>query len=287
MLSDVYPEDGGLFEQGKRAGYEIAAAYEECDFARAMRTIMALADRANEYLDQKQPWRVKKEPGREQDLVAICTVALNIYRQIVIYLTPVLPRLAEASALLLRSPLDSWDAAEVPLLGQPIGTFQHLMQRVDPNQVQAMIDEENAAREQERAAAGGVAVGGQQPSELDDGCALAAEPIAETCTIDDFGRVDLRVARVLSAEQVKEAKKLLKLTVTLGGDDRRTIFAGIKAAYDPQQLEGRLVLVVANLAPRQMKFGLSEGMVLCAGEGGADLYVLSPDSGAQVGQRVR
>lgn len=278
VLADHYPEDGGLFARAAAAGDEIAAAYEACDFARAMRLIMALADRANEYLDQMQPWAVKKQPGRERELLEICTVALNLYRQIIIYLSPVLPALAAQSAELLNTSIQRWLDAKVPLLGQEIGAFKHLMKRVDPVDVEKMVDEE---REAVLASEGSGAM-----KQNDSKDALEKEPLAELCSIEDFGRVDLRVARILKAEQVPEARKLLKLTVTLGGDDRRTIFAGIKSAYEPQKLEGRLVVVVANLAPRQMKFGLSEGMVVCAGDGGSDLFVLSPDAGAQVGQRI-
>ena len=164
---------------------------------------------------------------------------------------------------------------------QEIGEFSHLMQRIDSKDVTKMMEKEKEAAEL-------ASTSSENERDFGDSdAALAAEPLAETCTIDDLGRVDLRVARIIAAEQVKEARKLLKLTVSLGGSDRRTIFAGIKAAYEPENLVGRKVVIVANLAPRQMKFGLSEGMVLCAGEGGSDLFVLSPDEGAQVGQRIR
>jgi methionyl-tRNA synthetase len=242
---------------------------------------MALADRANEYLDQAQPWKVKKEPGREQELSDICTIALNLYRQIVVYLTPVLPGLSLASGELLRAPITTWNDASTPLVGLEIGEFQHLMQRVDPKNVEKMMDEEKEAAE---AAVEAQTTG--TDGQADSAESLEKEPLAEVCSFEDFGKVDLRVARIVKAEHVKEARKLLKLTVSLGGDDRRTVFAGIKAAYEPEQLEGRMVIVVANLAPRQMKFGLSEGMVICAGDGGDDLFVLSADSGAKVGQRV-
>lgn len=293
-LATAYPEDDGLFARGAAAGREIADAYEACDFARAMRLVMALADRANEYLDRAEPWKVKKDPARAAELSDICTIALNLYRQIAVYLAPVLPSLAEKSEALLGGSVRRWSDAEMPLLGTKLGTFEHLMQRVDPNQVQKMIE---SSKEVDPAATSG-SVSGAAPggaasgAGADDGAALAAEPLAGVCTIDDFAKVDLRVARVLNAEHVPEAKKLLKLTVTLGGEDRRTIFAGIKAAYEPERLIGKLVVVVANLAPRQMKFGLSEGMVLCAGVGGEDLYVPPPDerpglTGAKPGQRVR
>ncbi len=281
-LATAYPEDEGLFARAAEAGREIAAAYDAHDFAKAMRSIMTLADRANEYLDRKEPWKVKKDPTREAELRDICTVALNLYRQLVVYLAPVLPQLATDSAKLLGGSCETWSAASEPLLGRSLGEFTHLMTRVDPKKVEQMIED---SKEAAAAEAPPEAIKTADPT--DGGEALAQEPLADTCSIDDFGKVDLRVARVVAAEHVPEAKKLLKLTVSLGGDDRRTIFAGIKSAYEPEALVGRLVVVVANLAPRQMKFGLSEGMVVCAGAGGTELFVLSPDAGAKPGERVR
>ncbi len=276
-LSPEYPEDEGLFESTAAAAAEIAAAYEGFDYAKAVRLIMALADRANEYIDRKQPWSLKKQAGKEREVQDVCTVCLNVFRQLCIYLAPVLPELADKAAALLQTPISNWADAQTPTLGHPIGTFTHLMQRVDPQKVQQMVTDSTVA---------------QRPDEptsatwADDDAALAAEPLADTCSIDDFAKVDLRVARVIAAEPVKEARKLLKLTVSLGGTHTRTVFAGIKAAYEAESLVGRLVVVVANLAPRQMKFGTSEGMVIAAGPGGAEVFVLSPDSGAKPGQRV-
>ena len=223
---------------------------------------------------------MRKDPDQLTELIEVCTVALNLYRQIVIYLGPVLPDLAEKSAQLLNTKLGSWALSQEPLVNHEIGEFVHLMQRVDPKGVEKMMEVEKELAQQ----------ADETTSERDFGDgpeALLAEPLTETCSIDDLAKVDLRVARIVKAEHVKEAKKLLKLTVSLGGADRRTVFAGIKAAYEPEAIEGRMVVIVANLAPRQMKFGLSEGMVLCAGEGGSDLFVLAPDSGAKVGQRIR
>jgi methionyl-tRNA synthetase len=285
-LSESYPEDGGLFTDAAGKADEIAEAYENKDYARAMRTIMALADRANEYVDRVAPWALKKQPGQEKALQDACTVMLNLYRQLVIYLAPVLPKLAEESAALLNAPIQHWDDAQRPIVGTAVNPYQHLMQRVDLKKVSAMIDETAEAAETPAAAQAAIASAASAAS-ADDGAALAKEPIAAQISIDAFTQVDLRVARILKAEHVPKAEKLLKLTVSLGGDSVRTVFAGIKAAYDPSTLEGRLVVVVANLAPRQMKFGLSEGMVVCAGEGGSDLYLVSPDSGAKPGQRLR
>jgi methionyl-tRNA synthetase len=204
-------------------------------------------------------------------------VILNLYRQVVVYLSPVLPRLAEATERLLGAPIRSFDDAAKPLTGNKVAPFSHLMERMDPKKFEALL-----VPEAEVAPAGGA----PPDAGADDGAALAAEPLAPECTIDDFTKVDLRVARVIAAEPVPEAKKLLKLTLSLGGGVTRNVFAGIKAAYEPSALVGRLVVMVANLAPRTMRFGVSEGMVVASGPGDKEVFVLSPDSGAKPGQRV-
>lgn len=275
-LSTSYPDDGGLFEQAAADGQAIAAAYENCDFNQAMRLIMAVADRANQYVEHAQPWTLRREPEKAQQLQDICTVGLNLFRQIAVYLSPVLPRLAEQTAELLGQPIKSWDETKTPLLGTPVNRFKHMMKRVEPTHVEAMVADSVEAEETVTA-----------ESQFDDSDQpLADEPLAETCSFDDFMKVDLRVARIVAAEQVPDARKLLRLTLSLGGEHRRTVFAGIKAAYEPEKLVGRLVVCVANLAPRKMKFGLSEGMVIASGPGGEEIYVLSPDEGAKPGQRV-
>lgn len=273
-LSKTYPDDGGLFEQAAAAGATIAEAYEQCDFNRAMRLTMELADRANPYVESAEPWNLRKDLARQSELQDVCTVALNLFRQIVIYLKPVLPRLAEQAAELLGAPLEHWDESQAPQLATPVAEFKHLMKRVNEKDVKAMIDE---SKETEAPTASG----------FDDSAApLAAEPLAEQITIDDFVKVDLRVARVVQAEDVPNANKLLKLTLSLGGDEQRTVFAGIKEAYQPEQLVGRLVVMCANLVPRKMKFGVSEGMILASGPGRNEVFMLSVDDGAQPGQRV-
>jgi methionyl-tRNA synthetase len=288
-LSASYPDDGGLFAHAAAAGKEIAQAYEDCDFARATRLICEIADRANPFVDSEQPWTLKKDPAQAQRLQDVCTISLNLFRQLAIYLAPILPDLAERAGRLLNDPLTSWDQSQTPLVGTPVAKFEHMLKRIEVKDFENMIEE--SAREATEAAlesegtpdrAGeGTAVAFQDSAE-----ALQNEPLAEECTIEDFTKVDLRVARIVKAEHVPEAKKLLRLTVSLGGDNTRTVFAGIKAAYDPEALVGRLVIVVANLKPRAMKFGLSEGMVCAAGGGGAEVFLLSPDSGAVPGQRV-
>lgn len=278
-LSETYPEDGGLFAHAASKSETIAAAYENCDYNGAMREILNLADRANKYVEDQKPWELRKDESRQQELQDICTIALNLFRQIVIYLTPVLPKLSEQTGDLLNDPITSWDQAQTPLAGTAVNKFQHLFKRIEEKQVLAMTDEakeEAAAAESEAAAS----------QWNDSGDALEQEPMSDECTIDDFVKVDLRVARIVEANSVPEADKLLQLTLSLGGEERRNVFAGIKSAYDPEELIGRLVICCANLKPRKMRFGISEGMVLASGPGKKDVFLLSPDEGAVPGQRV-
>jgi methionyl-tRNA synthetase len=275
-LATTYPDDGGLFAAAAAEGDAIAAAYEACDYSAAVRRIMALADRANELVEARAPWALKKDPARLAELTAACTIALNLFRQITIYLAPILPDLANKTAALLNTPMTSFADAARPVLGVQLAPFQHLLQRLDSAKIEAMVTASVSEAPKKEAA-----------PVSDDGEALKAEPIAGTIAFEDFAKVDLRVARILHAEEIPKAKKILKLTVTLGGDDRRTIFAGIKTAYgDPQTLVGRLIIIVANLAAKPMSFGVSEGMAIAAGPGGSDIFLLSPDSGAKPGQRV-
>ncbi|HWB00135.1 MAG TPA: methionine--tRNA ligase subunit beta, partial [Pirellulales bacterium] len=282
-LAAAYPPDGGLFAAAAAEGTAIAEAYETCDFNRAMRSIMALADAANKFLDDHPPWTLRKDPARAHEVQNVCTVALNLFRQLVVYLAPVLPKLAAQAGDLLGKPIERWEDAASPLVGTPVRKFEHMMTRVDPKQVQAMVDASREEISSQRAADTSAA----SPAAVDGPESLAAEPlVAERITIDDFTKVDLRVARVVEAKEVPKAKKLVQLTLSLGGDERRNVFAGIKSAYKPEELVGRLVVMVANLEPRQMTFGLSEGMVTAAGPGGEEIFLLSPDSGAKPGQRV-
>ena len=308
-LSSHYPDDGGLFAEGAAQADAIAAAYEACDDNGAMRIVMGLADRANQYVEQTAPWKLKKDPGKAAELQAACTVTLNLFRQIIVYLSPVLPKLATQVGELFQQPITRWDESQTPLVGTRVSKFEHLMTRVDLAQVQAMIEEAKPATTVTgtetatpavttpavttpavTAPAVTAAEGTTTPpaSPYGDGPEpLAHEPlVAEHCTIDDFTKVDLRVARVVAANAVVGADKLLQLTLSMGGEGTRNVFAGIKSAYKPEDLVGRLVIFCANLAPRKMKFGLSEGMVLAAGTGGQEIYLLNPDSGAKPGQRV-
>jgi methionyl-tRNA synthetase len=271
-LSSKYPNDGGLFARASAQRDAIAAAYESCDYREATRLVMLLADAANEYVEKKAPWTIKKDNARAGELQDVCTVVLNLFHQIVIYLQPVLPKLAERAGALLGSACDRWDLVQTPLVGSKMAKFEHLMTRVEADKVAAMFVPEAPAP----AAA-------TLPADAND--ALAKEPLAAEITIDDFQKVDLRIVKVVAAEAVPDAKKLLRLTLSLGGGATRNVFAGIKGAYEPEQLVGRLVVMVANLAPRKMKFGTSEGMVIAAGTDG-EVFLLSPDAGARPGHRL-
>ena len=277
-LADEYPDDGGLFEQAAADGQAIAAAYESCDYGRAMRLILEAGDRANRFVENAAPWNIRKDPNKVDELRDVCTIGLNLFRQLAVYLAPVLPRLARQTGELLNSPIESWDQSQKPLLGNAVSRFEHMMTRVPAKQVRAMVEESKESEPSEPEAAASQWGDSDEP--------LAAEPLADEIAFDDFVKVDLRVARVIAAEDVPEAKKLLKLTLSLGGDHRCNVFAGIKGVYEPEDLVGRLVICAANLASRKMKFGISEGMILASGPGGKEIYILSPDEGAKPGQRV-
>jgi methionyl-tRNA synthetase len=273
-LSPQYPDDGGLFAQAAGDGQAIADAYEACDFARAMRIILAAGDRANKFVEENAPWKLQ-DAGQTDRRRDVCTIGLNLFRQLAVYLAPVLPKMAKQTGELLGDPITSWQQSQRPLVGTPVGRFQHLMQRVDKGKVEAVI----------AASAEGEAKEETPTLPQDSDAPLQAEPLCPEISFDEFAKVDLRVCRVLAAEEVPEAKKLLKLTLSLGGEHRRTVFAGIKGFYKPEQLIGRLLICAANLAPRKMKFGLSEGMVLAAG-GEGEVYLLAPENEAKPGQRV-
>ncbi|MEP3857787.1 methionine--tRNA ligase [uncultured Porticoccus sp.] len=261
--------DKALWHRVSAAADSIADYYEQREFGRAIREIMSLADAANEYIAAKAPWQLAKEEGREQEVQDICSLGINLFRALMIYLKPVLPAMAADAETFLNSPLD-WPAKIEPLLKHRIDNFKPLMQRVDPDRVTAMLE---ASKEILAETTSAPLCG-----------PLMEEPLAAEIGFEDFIKVDLRVARIVAANAVEGADKLLQLTLDIGGETR-TVFSGIKAAYQPEDLEGRLTVLVANLAPRKMRFGLSEGMVLAAGDK-QGIYLLSPDSGAQPGQRV-
>jgi methionyl-tRNA synthetase len=279
-LCEEYPDDGGLFAAAAAKADLIAEFYEQCDFNSAMSEVLQLADEANRYINDRVPWKLRSDPEKAEEVRQICSIVLNLFRQLAVFLKPVLPKLADQAGELLNSPITSWDDAITPLVGTPVSDFKHMMQRITKAQVEAMV-EDSVVDEP----ADDDSVDSESP--WNDGPeALAAEPMSEECTIDDFVKVDLRVARVIEAKDVPDANKLLNLTLSLGGGETRNVFAGIKAAYKPEDLVGRLVVCVANLKPRQMKFGLSEGMICAAGPGKADVFMLGVDDGAVPGQRV-
>ena len=261
------------------AAPSIAEAYEARDFARAMREIMALADRANAWIAEKAPWAMAKVEGKQDEVQAVCALGINLFRQLIIFLKPVLPQLAaDAEAFLNVEPL-TWNDYNVLLASHQLNAFKPLMTRIDPVKVQAMSD-----ASKEDLAASQTDTGSAAPQGNGE---LVKEPLAAEIDFDAFAAVDLRVALILKAEAVEGADKLLRLTLDIG-DEQRNVFSGIKSAYpNPSDLEGRLTMMIANLKPRKMRFGISEGMVMAAGPGGEEIYLLSPDSGAKPGQRIK
>jgi methionyl-tRNA synthetase len=252
-----------------------------------VREIMALTDKANYYIDQRKPWLMAKDPARAAEVQDVCTQGLNLFRVLVTCLKPIMPKLAAGAEKFLGLPSQAWADVATPLLDRTINAYEPLATRVDPKAVQALLAASTESLKPTEAAAAA-----QQPAQKAGKKQAAEAPAAPaadgaTISIDEFAKVDLRIARIDSAEHVDGADKLLKLGVDLGELGKRTIFAGIRSAYEPEQLVGRLTVVVANLAPRKMRFGVSEGMVLAAGPGGKDIFVLSPDSGATPGMKVK
>ena len=261
--------DPELWQRFVNAGETIAAHYEARDFSKAMREIMALADAANEYIAAQEPWKLAKQAGQEQHTQDVCTLGINMFRALLTYLKPVLPVLTAKAEEFLGETL-SWQAPISFRGGDQIHAFSPLLTRVEKDKVDAMLD-----ASKEVLASTAATVSGP----------LADEPIAAEIDFNDFAKVDLRIALIANAEHVEGSDKLLRLTLDLGGETRN-VFSGIKSAYDPKDLIGKLTVMVANLKPRKMKFGMSEGMVLAAGPGGDEIYLLEPHNGAKPGQRV-
>jgi methionyl-tRNA synthetase len=256
-------------------GAAIARSYEIKEFAHAVRDIMTLADRANQYIDRHKPWLLAKDPGRAAEVQAVCTQGINLFRTLIVYLKPVLPQLAARAERFLGEDDLDWAASARPLLDRKLAPYEPLAVRVDSRAVDRLIE---ASRDSTPAPVTR-APGAHTPVSADDAR-------SDTITIDEFAKIDLRVARIVTATPVDGADKLLKLTLDLG-TETRTVLAGIREAYDPATLAGRLTVVVANLAPRRMRFGVSEGMVLAAGPGGSEVFLLGPDAGAEPGMRVK
>jgi len=256
-------------------GEVIANLFEALDYNKAIREIVSLADRANQYIDDKKPWVMAREPGQEVQVHAVCSVGINLFRVLMTYLKPVLPAMAEKAEAFLNISLD-WTALDGPLTGHTLSKFQPLMTRIDPKQVEAMIEASKDI----------VAASPQASAPADSSPTKSDIEDSNTIAFEDFAKVDLRIAEIVAAESVEGADKLLRLTLSLG-DSTRQVLAGIKSAYEPDDLVGKLTVMVANLAPRKMRFGVSEGMVLAAGPGGDELYLLEPHSGAKPGMQVK
>ena len=282
-------EDETLFAEFTAQAEQIATYYESREYNKAIREIMALTDKANKYIDEKAPWVIAKEEGKEAELQAVCSMGIELFRVLMAYLKPVLPKLAERAEGFLQTEL-RWDNINQPLLGHTLAPFKALFSRLEKKQIDAVVEETKALfansakadaeanKAAEKTAATSTALSSENAN---------VEPIAETITIDDFAKLDMRVAKVLKCEAVPESNKLLRFELNLG-DHTRQVFSGIKAAYSkPEELEGRFVIMVANLAPRKMKFGVSEGMILSAGTGGSNLFLLSADSGVTAGMQVK
>jgi len=259
-----------LFADFIIANASVADYYETREFGKAMREIMALADKANQYIDEKKPWLLAKEDGKEQELHEVCSMGINLFRLLVAYLKPVLPVLAAEAESFLNIAPQAWITEMKPLLDHQINEFKPLMTRVDTDKIALIVE---ASKE-------------NLEKTIDKPKAKQFEAIADAIDFNDFAKLDLRIAKIIKAVHVEGSDKLLQLTVDIG-DETRTIFSGIKSAYQPEDLEGRLTLVIANLAPRKMRFGVSEGMVLAAGPGDKEIWLLSPDDGAVAGLRVK
>lgn len=265
--------DKKLLDEFVKGGDSIAEYFEAREFSRAVRAIMELADKANQYIDAEKPWALIKEANQKQHVHEVCSLGLNLFRILMTYLKPILPETAKNTEELLNISEMSWANRDKNLTNHKINPFKPLLQRITEEQITAMKNEIQAET--------------SNPStEIVNEKSNTREAIFPEVSYEDFAKIDLRIARIVKAEAVPEADKLLKLIVDIGGETRQ-IFAGIKSAYDPAKLEGKLTVVVANLAPRKMRFGMSEGMVLAAGPGGKDLWVLHPDQGAEPGMRVK
>ncbi|MBT8440034.1 MAG: methionine--tRNA ligase subunit beta, partial [Gammaproteobacteria bacterium] len=275
-LSDKIAEPQ-LFQSFIDAGDSIAEHYEKREYSRAVREIMALADKANQYIDDKKPWVIAKEDGKDRELHDICSMGINLFRVLIGYLRPILPTTAQASEQFLQVEPLSWDALATPLTGHEIAKFKPLMTRIEREKIDAMVEAEKHSAEKSEPSKPATKQKPEQANETD----------SNYISFDDFTKVDLRIAKIVEASHVEGADKLLQLTLDIGEENTRNVFAGIKSAYAPEDLSGKLTVMVANLAPRKMKFGVSEGMVLAAGPGGKELYILEPTDGAKPGMKVK
>ena len=265
-----------LFKEFIAANETIANFFEAREFGKAMREIMALADKANQYIDEKKPWLIAKQEGQESELHEVCSTSLNLFRLLAAYLKPVLPTLTTEAESFLNIESQTWPTIDtLPLTNHQVNDFKPLLTRVEADKITAIVE---ASKDNLEKTASTVKAKPIKEKQF--------EPIADTIDFNDFAKLDLRIAKILKADTIDGSDKLLNLTVDIG-DETRTIFAGIKSAYTPEDLEGKLTLVIANLAPRKMRFGTSEGMVLAAGPGDKEIFILRPDTGATAGMRVK
>ena len=291
QLAATLDDDGAkLVAEIQAQAEQIATRFEARQFSEAMREIMALADQANEYVSDKAPWVMAKAAGQEQQLHEVCTAIINAFRVLTIYLKPVLPKLAtEVEAFLNIEPLQ-WSDVDGLLTDHAINKYKHLMKRIEQKQVDAMLEASAATLAQPKPSPARHGEAQQKKSKPQKNKSVTEDMNSDTdntIQFDDFAKVDLRIAKIVKADHVEGADKLLQLTLDIGEEKTRNVFAGIKSAYSPEQLEGKLTVMVANLAPRKMRFGLSEGMVLAAGRGGKELWILEPHEGAQPGMKVK
>ena len=261
------------------AAAEIRGAINDRQYSRAVRKVMELADQINRYFDEKEPWKLAKDPGKRDELHRVVSDCIVGFKNLSVFLAPILPATTRAAAEFLGygRALTLSDLHVDPVR---IGEYKHLMSRIDPKQIDALFEPPAKVGAESTSAAGGTK--GSTPKKVDSDPTFAGH-----ITIDDFAKVELRIARIVDAVHVEGSDKLLKLTLDVGEPTHRTVFAGIKSAYDPATLVGRLTPMVANLAPRKMKFGVSEGMVLAASGDGPGIYLLAPDTGAAPGMRVK
>jgi len=270
-LSDTILDEA-LLNEFQNASESIANSYESREYGRAIREIMSLADKANQFIDTNAPWVLIKNEDTQEQAHQVCSLGINLFRLLMVYLKPVLPQMAQSVEAFLNEEL-TWESSKTQLTGHEISKFKALMQRVEMDKVNTMLEESKESLE------------AKPHTVLESNGELEKDPIADEIEFDDFAKVDLRVALIAKAEHVKGADKLLKLTLDLGGETRQ-VFAGIKSAYQPEEIEGKLTVMVANLKPRKMRFGMSEGMVLAAGPGGKEIHILNPDEGSKPGMRV-
>jgi methionyl-tRNA synthetase len=277
--------DPQLYEEFAALRGTIGELYDARDYSAALRGIMGLCDRANQYVDSNKPWALAKDPAKSAEVLAVCTQGINLFRVLMSYLAPVMPQMAEKAGHFLDISFAEWNFVDTPLLGHTINAYQPLATRLDPKIVAKLVEPEAGAPPPATDIAARPADRKAKP--VTDKSAAAPAAASGFASINDFGKLDLRVATVLDARLVEGSDKLLQLTLDLG-TEKRNVFSGIRAAYaDPSQLVGRQVVMIANLEPRKMRFGVSEGMVLCASrDDGPEVFLLSADAGAQAGMKV-